>query len=113
MSSERPSSSGAPPPIAEIDRLIHEPARLLLVSCLYVVKAADFVFLSRQTGLTGGNLSSHMSRLEDAGYVRVDKKFVGKRPQTVLRLTAKGRAAFRDYRRAMTGVLEPDPEASR
>lgn len=95
--------------LAEIDRLIHEPARLSLVACLYVVEAADFVFLMRQTGLTGGNLSSHVSKLEQAGYVDVKKSFVGKRPQTVLRLTSKGRTAFERYRRTMSGVLTPAP----
>ncbi len=111
MSSETPDPP-APHRITEIDRLIHEPARLSLISCLYVVEAADFVFLSRQTGLTGGNLSSHMSKLEEAGYVDVRKSFVGKRPQTVLRLTARGRAAFESYRRTMSAVLEPGAEAA-
>jgi DNA-binding MarR family transcriptional regulator len=95
--------------LAEIDRLIHEPARLLLLSHLFVVKAADFVFLLKQTGLTGGNLSSHVSKLEAAGYLTVKKAFVGKRPQTVLRLTTKGRKAFENYRSMMNQVLEPDP----
>lgn len=99
-SSERPH-------LSEIDRLIHEPARLALVSCLYVVTKADFVFLSRQTGLTGGNLSSHMTKLEEAGYLLVQKSFVAKRPQTMLRLTAKGRTAFESYRHTMNGVLGP------
>ena len=56
-------------PSPDLDRLIHEPARLVLVSNLYVVEEADFVYLSRQTGLTDGNISSHMSRLEGADYV--------------------------------------------
>ena len=102
-----PDPSARPQP-AEIDRLIHEPARLALISCLYVVTKADFVFLSRQTGLTGGNLSSHMTKLEEAGYLTVKKSFVGKRPQTVLQLSAKGRSAFESYRRTMNGVLAPD-----
>ena len=97
--SERPL---APP---EIDRLIHEPARFALVSCLYVVDAADFVFLRRQTGLTGGNLSSHMGKLEAAGYVDVEKSFVDKRPQTMFRLTEAGRSAFQDYRKTMEDLL--------
>ena len=93
-----------------IDKLIHEPARLQLMASLYVVDAADFVFLLRQTGLTGGNVSSHMSKLEAAGYVDVQKSFVGKRPQTVFRLTEKGREAFRKYRDTMKGLLDPLPE---
>lgn len=96
--------------LAEIDRLIHEPARFTLVACLYVVESADFVFLLRQTGLTGGNVSSHMSKLEAAGYVDVQKSFVGKRPQTMFRLTEKGRAAFQGYRTTMRGLLDQSPE---
>ena len=71
----------------------------------YVVDAADFVFLRRQTGLTGGNLSSHMGKLEAAGYVDVEKSFVDKRPQTMFRLTEAGWAAFQDYRTTMEELL--------
>lgn len=88
-----------------IDKLVHEPARLLLLACLYVVDAADFVFLLGQTGLTAGNLSSHVSKLEEAGYVDVEKGFAGKRPQTVLRLTDQGRTAVRFYRDTMSELL--------
>ena len=80
-------------PIADIDRMIHEPARLMIMAHLYVVENADFLFLMRQTGLTRGNLSSHMSKLEAAGYVAVEKKFVDKIPRTLLSLTKKGRQA--------------------
>ncbi len=89
----------------EFDRLIHEPARLVLMSNLYVVEEADFVFLSRQTGLTAGNISSHMSRLEDAGYVTIEKSIVGKRPRTTYALTGEGRTAFGRYRNQVTGIL--------
>ena len=92
----------------QIDRLIHEPARLLLVSNLSVVEEADFVFLSRRTGLTAGNISSHMTRLEDAGYVRIDKSFDGRRPRTTYALTAQGREAFERYRTAVGGLLATD-----
>lgn len=89
----------------ELDRLIHEPARLVLVSNLYVVDEADFVFLSRRTGLTDGNISSHMSRLEAAGYVAIDKAIVGKRPRTTYALTPEGRAAFERYRRQVQSLF--------
>jgi DNA-binding MarR family transcriptional regulator len=89
----------------EIDRLIHEPARLMILSTLAVVENADFLFVMRQTGLTFGNLSSHMSKLEDAGYIRVEKRFVGKRPNTRLSLTERGRAAFEDYRHQIEAML--------
>lgn len=87
--------------ITEVDRVIHEPARLLIVALLSAVREADFVFLQRQTGLTKGNLSSHLTRLEQAGYLRIDKGFRGKIPQTVCSLTPGGRAAFKTYRAQM------------
>lgn len=92
--------------IAEIDRLVHEPARLMILAMLYVVESADFLYLLRQTGLTKGNLSSHISRLEDAGYIDVEKEFVDKIPRTLLRLTDKGREAFQTYRKDMLQLLE-------
>lgn len=88
-----------------LDRLIHEPARLRLMTLLYVVDEADFVFLSDRTGLTAGNISSHMSRLEDARYVEVSKTFVDRRPRTVYRLTRSGRLAFERYRDALDGLF--------
>ena len=69
------SVSGTDSSPGGIDKLIHEPARLLIMSNLAVVESADFLFLLGQTGLTFGNLSSHMSRLEEAGYLKVEKKF--------------------------------------
>ena len=99
-------------PLGSIDRLIHEPARLMIMAYLYVVDRADFLFLVRQTGLTLGNLSSHMSKLEAAGYIDVEKQFVGKKPRTLLRLTERGRSAFAQYREHMQqvfgGVMIPE-----
>lgn len=94
----------------EIDKLIHEPARLLIMANLYVVERADFTFLMRQTDLTWGNLSSHMSKLEDAGYIEVIKEFREKRPNTMLQLTEKGRLAFQNYRKQMRDVLDNLPD---
>ena len=93
-------------PIAELDRLVHEPARLMILTVLYVVESADFLYLMRQTGLTRGNLSSHLSKLEAAGYIDVKKEFVDKIPRTLLRLTGEGREAFQNYRQGMLQVLE-------
>jgi DNA-binding transcriptional ArsR family regulator len=81
-----------------LDRIIHEPARLVVMSLLRGVDEADFLFLLRESGLTKGNLSSHLGKLEEAGYVRIDKAFVGKIPRTVCRLTPTGRKAFDAYR---------------
>ena len=88
-----------------IDRLIHEPARLMLVSSLYVVDEADFVFLADRTGFTSGNISSHMSKLEAAGYVQMAKAFVDKRPRTTYKLTKVGRRAFERYRASVEVIL--------
>ncbi|MFW9974013.1 MAG: winged helix-turn-helix domain-containing protein [Candidatus Thorarchaeota archaeon] len=93
----------------EIDRLIHEPARLKIMAQLYVVDEADFIFLMRQTGLTWGNLSSHMSKLEEAEYIEVRKEFLDKKPRTIMKLTKKGRESFQKYRDALDQVLKDLP----
>ncbi len=89
------------PIIDDIDRVIHEPARLIIMSHLYVLDRADFLFLKRQTKLTWGNLSSHITKLENAGFVEVIKKFVDRKPITLIQLTPQGRTAFEDYQRQM------------
>jgi DNA-binding transcriptional ArsR family regulator len=89
----------------ELDRVIHEPARLTIVALLAGAKELDFVFLQRETGFTKGNLSSHLMRLEDAGYVEIEKAFRGKIPMTLARITAEGRSAFESYREVMNGLL--------
>jgi len=96
-------------PIASIDRLIHEPSRLIIMAHLYVVDDADFLFLVRQTGMTWGNLSVHISKLEAAGYLQVKKEFLGKKPHTVVSLTKQGRKAFEAYRKGMKEVLDGKP----
>ncbi len=76
---------------------------------LYVVESADFLFLVRQTGLTWGNLSVHLSKLEAVGYVSIEKEFLGKKPHTTVRLTSEGRVAFDEYRKNMKQTLENLP----
>ena len=107
MSPDKVDNAGRPG--VGIDRLIHEPARYLIMAYLYVVESADALFLQRQTGLTWGNLSSHLSRLEAAGYVAVEKEFLDRKPHTMLRLTPEGREAFRLYRENMKRALEDLP----
>jgi len=99
-----------PNPLDEVDRLIHEPARLKLIALLYMLEGADFTFLMSQTGMTWGNLSSHMTKLEEAGYLEVEKTFKGKRPNTMLKLTESGRQAFQTYRKQMTQFFEDVPD---
>lgn len=83
--------------LSSLDRLIHEPARLMIMTILYAVKEADFVYLQRECGLTQGNLSSHLSKLEEASYLLISKTFKGKYPLTLCSLTRAGRQAFDAY----------------
>ncbi len=89
-----------------LDKVIHEPARLLIMTHLYVVTDADFVYLKRATGMTAGNLSTHLTKLEGAGFVKITKSFQGKKPKTTCKLTAKGRKAFEEYRKNILEVLK-------
>ena len=84
--------------LVEVDRIIHEPARLVIVAILFAVDSADFLYLLNETNLTKGNLSSHLSKLEAAGYVTIEKTFVGKVTRTLCRLTPAGHEAFLKYR---------------
>ena len=97
-------------PLVEIDQVAHAPARLMVLTYLYVVESADYVFLARLTGLTWGNLSTHLTKLEKHGYVDIKKKFRGKKPHTTIHLTDLGREAFRNYKESMQKVLDDLPE---
>jgi DNA-binding MarR family transcriptional regulator len=92
--------------VTDLDRLIHEPARLLIVTILSAAASADFLFLQRETGLTRGNLSAHLSKLEEAGYVRIEKTFKGKLPLTVCKLTAAGQKALKQYRQQLQEFIQ-------
>jgi DNA-binding MarR family transcriptional regulator len=92
--------------IADINRTIHAPARLMILAFLSVVESADFTFLMNQTGLTRGNLSSHLQKLEEAGYINIEKEFVDRVPRTLIRLTENGRSAIQSYRDTMRLVVE-------
>ena len=83
--------------LAELDKLIHEPARLSILTALSSCGQADFTFLRRLTGLTKGNLSSHLSRLEEAGLVDVEKRFEDKTPVTTAALSEEGRQTIARY----------------
>jgi DNA-binding transcriptional ArsR family regulator len=91
--------------IAELDRVIHEPGRMMIVALLAAVEECDFLYLMRETELNKGNLSSHLAKLEEAGYVEIEKTYRGKVPLTLLRLTPPGRAAFDAYRKRLNAAL--------
>lgn len=89
-----------PPPFEELsslDRLVHEPARLSILTALAACHASDFVFLQSLTGLTRGNLSTHLTKLEQGGLVAIEKTFKGKVPQTFIQLTAEGRTTIEQH----------------
>jgi DNA-binding MarR family transcriptional regulator len=95
--------------LADLDRVVHEPARLAIMAVLYTVEGADFIYLLHSTGLTKGNLSSHLMRLEEAGYVQISKGFRGKVPQTTCALTTQGRAAFQAYHQRLREAVDSLP----
>jgi DNA-binding MarR family transcriptional regulator len=102
-------SSPQPPSLrdlSDVDRVIHEPARLMIVTILSAVEKADFLYLLNETGLTRGNLSSHMAKLEAAGYIQVEKSYRGKVPQTLCSLTPCGRQAFEAYRKKLKELVD-------
>lgn len=95
---------------ADPDRVIHEPARLKIMSVLSVLDCADFVYLMGETGLTRGNLSVQLRRLEAAGYLVVSKEFRGRVPRTIAAMTDDGRRAFKAYRAYLRKLLRTTSE---
>ena len=91
--------------LLDVDRVIHEPARLAVVAILAACESADFRYLRQATTLTQGNLSAHLNKLEEAGYVSIEKRFVDRKPNTLCRLTDAGRAAFQRYRASIGNVV--------
>lgn len=94
--------------LSQIDRMIHEPTRLMIMMILNDVGEADFLYLQREGEFTQGNLSSHLSKLEEASYVEIEKKFKGKFPLTICHLTPKGKDAFTAYSRSILRALKGD-----
>ena len=92
--------------LANLDRRVHDPARLAILTALSACERADFLFLLRITGLTKGNLSSHLSKLEEAGLVEIEKRFVAKKTQTLVRLSDAGRHTIDGYWQEMEELRE-------
>lgn len=92
--------------MVEVDRLIHEPARMMIITILAYVESADFLYLQQETGLSKGNLSSHLAKLETAGYIQIEKTYRGKIPLTLCSLTEEGLVAFKTYRKQINQWIE-------
>ena len=89
----------------ELDPLLHSELRLAVMSLLLGVESADFVYLREQTGATAGNLSVQLDKLEKAGYISVEKTFMGKKPRTTCRITPQGIRAFETYVEALKSYI--------
>jgi DNA-binding transcriptional ArsR family regulator len=96
--------------LADVNRLIHEPSRSVILAILSAVESADFLYLQRETKLTKGNLSVHLSKLEEAGYVNIEKTYRGKIPLTLCRMTNRGLQAFNEYRNQLKQFVENTKE---
>ncbi len=99
--------------LASLDRLLHEPARLAIMTALMACENADFLFLQRLTGLSSGNLSVQITRLEEAEMLSTSKRFVEKRPNTVISLTESGKTAIRSYWEKLESLKKSAEEFSR
>jgi DNA-binding PadR family transcriptional regulator len=93
------------PDLPELNPVIHGKLRLALLSLLATVEEAEFTWLRSKTGSTDGNLGAQLMKLEEAGYVAVEKKFVQRKPQTLYRMTDPGRAALTEYVQALRQLL--------
>lgn len=105
----KPSSPPDVSHLADINQVIHAPARLMILTYLYVVDSVDYVFLMRVTGLTWGNLSTHLAKLEEAGYVVIKKGYKGKKPHSTILLSKQGRIAFQIYRTSFKKIFDDLP----
>jgi DNA-binding MarR family transcriptional regulator len=91
---------------SEVNKMIHAPIRLGIMTILNSARKVNFIYLRKKLDVTDGNLSSHMEKLEKAGYVSVKKTFIDKKPNTVYRITEKGKKAFRGYLEHLEKILE-------
>ncbi len=98
--------------LIEVDRLVHEPSRSVILAVLAAVQSADFLYLQRETGLTKGNLSVHLTKLEEAGYITIEKTYRGKLPMTLCHITEAGRKAFENYRKQLKRFVEQTGQVS-
>lgn len=92
--------------LKELDPLLHSQLRLAIMSILLSVEEAEFVYLKEKTNATAGNLSVQLDKLSEAGYIEIEKGFVGKKPRTVCRITERGRSAMEEYVRVLREYVQ-------
>ncbi|MDZ7771444.1 MAG: transcriptional regulator [Balneolaceae bacterium] len=96
----------------DLDPLLHSQLRLAVMSLLLSVEHADFTYLMEQTGATSGNMSVQLSKLEEAGYIEVEKTFVDRKPRTRCRITPQGLEAFESYVDTLKQYIDPDDSST-
>lgn len=109
----KPRTRAALDGVLSLDRLVHEPARLAILTVLNQAEFAEFGFLEMACRLSKGNLSSHLSKLEAGGLVSIEKRFEGKRPQTRAAITAQGSAALATYRDQLKALINEVPASTK
>lgn len=95
-----------PREISDLDRIVHSPTRLKILLVLMSVEEADFTFISRTADLTRGNLSANLTKLEEAGYIKIEKKFIERVPKTIVSITQAGKKALDDYSSTLGPILD-------
>jgi len=95
-----------PREISDLDRVIHSPTRLKIMLVLTSVEEADFTFITHATGLTRGNLSANLTKLEETGYIKIEKKFIERVPKTIASITPAGKKALEDYSSMLGPILD-------
>ena len=99
----------------EIDTIIHQPARLKIMASLMTLEPGeqvDFVYLRKILKLTDGNLGAHLTKLENAGYIKIEKTFIARKPRTFINATGKGRDAFEDHIAALEAIIHGKKETN-
>jgi DNA-binding transcriptional ArsR family regulator len=109
----KPRTQAAIDGVLGLDRLVHEPARLAILTVLNQAEFAEFGFLEMACRLSKGNLSSHLSKLEAGGLITIEKRFAGKRPQTRAAITPAGRQAIAVYREHLKALINEVPGAAK
>ncbi len=102
--------------MSQLDNIIHQPARLRIMASLVALdpgEQVDFVYLRKILNLTDGNLGAHLARLEDAGYVKIQKTFIARKPRTFINATGKGRDAFEEHITALEAIIRAQKEADK
>jgi DNA-binding MarR family transcriptional regulator len=102
--------------MSQLDNIIHQPARLRIMASLVALdpgEQVDFVYLRKILNLTDGNLGAHLAKLENAGYVKIQKTFIARKPRTFINVTGKGRDAFDEHIKTLEAIIRAKKESDK